>query len=179
MSNEEHPTDALAGMYRDRLLDAHGQTIWDRGWKKNAIVTDCRRLLASFMAGAPAAVGIVGMHLGTGLDTWDGSGTPPATSAQVALVDPAPYEVTSASLSFDFLNGNVVSATPTNRLQIVVNIGPGMPSWPDANHVTTNLREFGLIAELDGAKVLINYVTHPVIAKDPLSTLERMIWLVF
>ena len=26
---------------------------------------------------------------------------------------------------------------------------------------------------------LINYVTHPAIVKDPTSTLERTIWLVF
>jgi len=41
------------------------------------------------------------------------------------------------------------------------------------------LREFGLIASLDGVPVLINYRTHPAIAKDPVSTLERTIWLVF
>jgi len=27
--------------------------------------------------------------------------------------------------------------------------------------------------------VLIDYVTHPAIAKDPVSTLTRTIWLVF
>ena len=27
--------------------------------------------------------------------------------------------------------------------------------------------------------VSINYVTHPAIVKDPTSTLERTIWLVF
>ena len=72
-----------------------------------------------------------------------------------------------------------MSAAPTNRLQIQATLGPSVPNWPDANHVSGNLREFGLIASLDGTTVLVNYVTHPVIAKDPASTLQRTVWLTF
>jgi hypothetical protein len=54
-----------------------------------------------------------------------------------------------------------------------------VPNWPDANHPTSTLREFGLAAQLNGVTVLINYRTHPAIAKDPASTLERTVWLVF
>jgi hypothetical protein len=112
---------------------------------------------------------------------WDvvPPGTPPPTPGQVALVDPKPHTVPRAQLVFSYLNGAVVSPTPTNRLQIVATLGPGIPAWPDANHATSTLREFGLVGDLDGATVLLNYVTHAAIPKDPFSTLERTIWLIF
>jgi hypothetical protein len=156
---------------------------WDRGWHKNAIVIDCRRLLAGFMRGTPTgALGIRGLQVGAGLTAWDQPpGPPPPTAGQVALVDPHPFTVPVANLQIDFLNltTDSVSATPTNRLQIVAKLSAGVPSWPDANHATSTLREFGLVGQLNGATVLINYVTHPAIVKDPTSTLERTIWLVF
>ena len=170
-------------MYRDVLRDAAGRVKWTRGWQKNAIVTDCRRLLAGFMRGAPTGtLGIQGLQVGTGLAAWDQPpGPPPPTAGQVALVDPHPFTIPLADLQIDFLalTSDSVSADPTNRLQIVASLGPGVPSWPDANHATSTLREFGLVGALDGATLLINYVTHPAIVKDPTSTLERTIWLVF
>lgn len=170
--------DTLKGTYRDVLRSAGGAVIDDRGWRNNAIVIDCRRLLASFMAGAPA-LGIQGMLIGAGLSSWDVGGPPPAGQSQTSLVDPAPFMVPFADLQIDFLDNGAVSATPTNRIQIVANLGPGEPPWPDAGHVASGLREFGLVGQLNGATTLINYVTHPVINKDPTSTLERTLWLVF
>jgi hypothetical protein len=163
MSNTDVVASNLQGMYSDVLRDAGGRVRWDRGWQKNAIVTDCRRLLAGFMRGAPTgALGIRGLQVGAGLAAWDQPpGPPPPTAGQVALVDPHPFTVLMADL------------------QIVATLRSGVPSWPDANHVTSTLREFGLVGQLNGAPVLINYVTHPAIVKDPTSTLERTIWLVF
>jgi hypothetical protein len=173
----------LQGMYRDVLRDTAGRVTWDRGWQMNAIVTDCRRLLAGFMRGAPpGTLGIQGLQVGTGLAAWDQPpGPPPPTAGQAALVDPHPFTVPVANLQIDFLDltTDSVSAAPTNRLQIVASLGPGVPSWPDSDHATSTLREFGLVGQLNGATVLINYVTHPAIVKDPTSTLERTIWLVF
>ena len=175
----ETPTAALSGRYHDVLRNAGGHITWDRGWHSNAIVGNCRRLLASFVRGDPGTAGVVGLWLGAGLASWDGTGPPPATSGQTDLVDPNPHLVGPASLQIDFLTAGTVSATPTSRIQIQATIDPGVPPWPDANHPSANLREFGLVGELDGTPVLINYVTHPVIAKDPSSTLERTIWLQF
>lgn len=170
----------LQGMYRDVLRDAAGRIVWDRGWHKNAIVTNCHLLLASFIRGAPATTGIAGLSVGAGLAAWDAPpGTPDPSPSQSALVDPNPFLVPPASLKIDFLNGGVISASPTGKLQIVATLGPGVPTWPDANHATITLREFGLVAQLAGAPVLLNYRTHPAIVKDPTSTLERTIWLVF
>lgn len=183
MSHEDRPAEGLKGMFRDVLRDAHGDVVWDRGWRNNAIVADCRRVLAGFLAGAPTTtVGIRGLAVGAGLASWDGgSGPPPATSSQKTLVDPNAFLVPNPGASFqiNFLDGATVSTTPTNRLQIKVTLGPNVPPWPDANHSTSALREFGLVARLNGVDVLLNYVTHLVINKDPASTLERTIWLVF
>jgi hypothetical protein len=178
MTLTETAGSALKGRYRDVLFDAQGHVIRDYGWRDNAIVMDCRRMLASFTAGK-SALGIQGLWVGAGLPAWDLGGPPPATPAQTMPVDPAPFLVPLANLQIDFLDGGAVTAAPTNRLQIVATIGPGNPPWPNGAHVASSLREFGLVGQLAGAPALINYVTHPVINKDPTSTLERTLWLVF
>lgn len=170
--------DGLHGMYRDVLRAADGTVISDSGWRSNAIVLDCRRMLASFTGGKPA-LGIQGLWLGSGDPAWDVGGPPPAGPNQVAPDDSAPFLVPMADLQIDFLDSGIVTATPTNRLQIVATIGPGDPPWPDGAHIASSLREFGLVGEIAGNPTLINYVTHPVINKDPTSTLERTLWLVF
>ncbi len=178
MTLVETAGSTLKGRYRDVLRNARGEVVCDYGWRDNAIVMDCRRMLASFTAGA-SALGIQGLWLGAGLPAWDVGGPPPAAPAQIKPIDPAPFLVPLASLKIDFLDGGAVTATPTNRLQIVATVGPGKPPWPDGAHVASSLREFGLVGQLAGAPALINYVTHPVINKDPTSTLERTLWLVF
>lgn len=175
----EHAGDGLYGRWQDVIRGPDGTVIHHGPVKPNAIVLDCRRILAALLGGS-AALGIQGMLFGAGDSAWDGSSPPPATAGQTALVDPNPFLVPAADLQMDFVDDlGVVSATPTNRLQIVASLGAGLPPWPDGNHVAGSLREFGLVGELAGAPALINYVTHPVINKDPASTLERSLWLVF
>ena len=179
MNPMENVGSGLRGSYRDVLRDAGGAVVWDRGWRSNTIVGDCRRLLATFMRGAPGSAGVLGLQVGAGSAAWDATGPPAPPAGQTALVDPSPFTVPPADLQIDFLDAGVISATPTSRIQIEATLGPGTPPWPDGGHPTGNLREFGLVGDLDGTPVLINYVTHPVIAKDPASTLERTIWLQF
>jgi len=176
---EEHVAAEIHGVYRDVLTARDGSFVWDRGWRRNTIVQDCHRLLAGFALGGTVSLGIQGLRVGQGSDAWDQTSPPVPNPAQVALVDPNPFLVPRASLQIDFLDGATVTATPTPRLQIKATLGPNMPSWPDANHASGNLREFGLVGQLNGKETLINYVTHPVIVKDPASTLTRTIWLVF
>ncbi|MGY1694617.1 hypothetical protein ACI780_06840 [Geodermatophilus sp. SYSU D00814] len=173
---DEHLT-GLRGEYRDVLVHPSGRVVLDRGWRCNAIADTCRRLLASFLRGAPSSTGLLGLQVGAGLGQWDITGPPQASSAQAGLVDPHPFTVPVADLRLDFLDGGTVTDAPTNRLQVQADLGPDVPPWPDVHHMSGNLREFGLVAELGDARVLINYVTHPVIAKDPASTLQRTIWL--
>ena len=171
MNLEDSIHRSLHGQYRDRIRDLSGAVTFDSGWRRNAIVNDCRRLLAGFMRGAPATAGVVGLAVGGGVPAWD-TAPPSPNPAQIALVDELHVEP-AASLTMDFLAGATVTGTPTNRLQIVANLGPGVPAG------SPTLREFGLVSTLDGADILINYVMHPAIVKDATSTLERTIWLVF
>ncbi|KKK06430.1 hypothetical protein [Micromonospora sp. HK10] len=178
----ERPAAGLYGQFRDVLYDADGEPRWDRGWVRNTIVTDFRRLLAGFVRGTPTtAESVLGLAVGAGLPAWDASGPPQPSPTQAALVDPHPHLVPRAQLQLDYIDPatGTISATPTGTLQLKALLGPAVPAWPDGNHATSTLREFGLVARLDGTQVLLNYRTHPAIAKDPASTLERTIWLVF
>jgi hypothetical protein len=69
------------------------------------------------------------------------------------------------------------SAIPTPRIEITVDLGPGVPP-PDAEG-TFPLREFALVGELGGAAALIDLVRHPVVHKGPNDTLVRTIRLEF
>jgi hypothetical protein len=178
----ERPAAGLYGQFRDVLYDAGGRPVGDHGWVRNAIVTDCRRLLAGLVRGAPTnAEPVFGLAVGAGLAAWDTAGTPQPSPSQAALVDPHPHLVPRAQLQLDYINpaNGTVSTQPTATLQLKAVLGPGVPAWPDGEHATSTLREFGLVARLDSIQVLLNYRTHPAIAKDPASTLERTIWLVF
>jgi len=180
MPSDQPTALPLSGFFRDTLLDPDGLVLLDTPWQKNVIVDDCRRLLASFMHNTPVVAGIKGLQVGTGDAAWDV--TPPAAPVPgtAALVDPHPFLVPPAALKIDFLDAtSTVTATPTNRIQIVATLAPGVPGWPDVNHATSTLREFGLVASLGGADVLVNYRVHTAIAKDPTSTLVRTIWLTF
>ncbi len=175
-----HSPLAVQGIWQDRLLDETGRVIHDSGLRRNTILVDCRRVLAGFMLGAPDTLGIQALHVGAGLEAWDDQG-PPAPQTSDGLADAHPFVVPLADLDIAFLdpNADAVSLLPTNRIRIRTQLGPNMPPWPDADHANSTLREFGLAARLNGANVLINLVRHPAIAKDPASTLERTIWLVF
>ena len=180
MSSDHSTNERLSGRFRDVIRDRHGRVIHEIAWQNNIIVDDCRRLLATFMHNVPATIGVTGLQVGAGSATWDE--TPPATPlpGTTQLVDPDPYLVPPAALAIEYLDATSnVTAAPTNRIQIVATLGPGVPTWPDANHATITLREFGLVGSLNGTDVLINYRIHTAIAKDPTSTLVRTIWLTF
>ncbi|MGV6875481.1 hypothetical protein ACUSIJ_22665 [Pseudochelatococcus sp. B33] len=175
----ETPAAGLKGLWRDVLRDGAGRIVEEGPVRANAIVADCRRALALFVSGA-GGPGIEGLWFGQGEADWDVNGTPAATPAQAQLVDPHPFLLPAAQLQIDFVDEmGAVTAGPTNRLQIVANLPAGSPPWPDANHTTLSLREFGLATHLAANPALFNYVTHPVINKDAASSLERTIWLVF
>lgn len=170
----------IEGHYRDVLTDPDGDVVCDRGTRKNLIVLGFRVLIACFVRGAPPALGVQSLRVGIGLAAWDALPDPPVVT-QTALVDPSPYVVQAADLQFawvDSVNGVVVPG-PTNILQIRAVLGPGAPSWPDADHPTSTLREFALFGQLDGNPWMLNSVRHPAIVKDPASTLTRTLWLVF
>ena len=175
----ERPADGLHGLWRDVIRDPQGRVVSESPVCSNVIVTDCRRALAVFISG-DGGPGIEGLWFGQGLSAWDVNGAPPATPAQVALVDPHPFFLPAADLKIDFVDDlGAVVATPTRRVQIVAELKAGAPPWPDSFHPSLSLREFGLASRIGATPVLLNYVVHPVINKDVASSLERTIWLVF
>jgi hypothetical protein len=196
MPTTEFPTTEVHGMYRDVVRGPGNVLISDSGWKKNLILNGFRTLLASFTHGKAAAppvsdaLGIQEVRFGTGLPTWDVA-LPAADPARTALTDgspfavprflplPAPPGTPNPAFTVTFLQAGAVSATETNVVEITATLPPGSPPWPDGAHVTSTLREFGLVGSLDGAPVLLNHVAHTAIVKDPTTTLTRTIRLVF
>lgn len=81
----------LRGIYRDILLDRHGQVIFDRGFSSNTIVDNGRILLAGFMKNdpkGPKAVGIEYMAVGQGAKEWSDTDPPPPLESTNKLETP-------------------------------------------------------------------------------------------
>src|SRR5262249_21352052 len=141
--------------------------------------------LASFMFGETGLSGISGLRVGAGKASWDTTPEAPVDS-QVTLTDQNSWLVPKASLTLNYLDGNWnVAGGPTRTLQIQATLRAGVPPWPEQvpnpPHPSATLREFGLIGMRNNNtdEVLINVVHHAAIPKDPVSILQRTIWLVF
>jgi hypothetical protein len=168
----------IKGIYRDRLLDAGGQLVFDSEWKSNLIVTNCRVLLAGFMSNEPTAHGVQKLEVGEGDPAWDTTPPPAPPPTSNSLVDnSAKFTIPfgDPDLTLQYLNdSDAIVPGPTSRIEITATLGPDKPS-PDI----FNLREFGLFGELNGESFMIDYVRHPVIQKSGSFTLERRIRLIF
>lgn len=160
----------IRGIYRDELTDAAGQLIYQSDWKSNTIVESCRIFLATVMKNGGqnfnGELGIQALQVGRGHDNWDTDGTPLPTETQTQLVDDSPVEITD--LRIEYLDS--VESKPTSRIQIQATLEAGQ---------AIPLREFGLVGRFGNEDYLLNYVTHPVIHKDSLTTLTRTIRLYF
>ena len=66
------------GKYHDRLIRAGG-AIADGGWRSNIVVDRCRRLLAAFMKGDSAALGVQSLAVGRGDAAWDSAPVAPTS----------------------------------------------------------------------------------------------------
>lgn len=175
----------IKGIYRDILKDKNNQVIYDSGWVKNAIVDNCRKLLAAFMKNEfpGATFGIRYLQVGKGLEQWDTEGIPPIDIATTyELITPYVEEISVGDLIIKYLDENnnelPAGADPTSRLQITVTLQPGYPD-PEEPLDSYPLREFGLFGEYKGLPYMIDAVRHPVIHKDKESTLIRVIRLYF
>ncbi len=166
----------IKGIYRDRLLDAGGQLVFDSEWKSNLIVTNCRVLLAGFMRNEVSARGIRNLQVGQGDPAWDTTPPPAPPPSSNTLVDnTTKFTIPVANLILQYLNdSDAIVPGPTSRVEITATLGPNQPVAG-----IYNLREFGLFGELNGQPFMIDYVRHPVIQKSGSFTLERRIRLIF
>jgi hypothetical protein len=171
------PNSAIHGIYRDRLIHPNGTIAHDSGWCTNLIVLRCRILLAAFLRN-DTALGIRALQVGRGDTAWD-TAPPPAADpgTTVQLVDPAPFTIPVANLTFQYLNQtDGVATTATNRLEVTATLGPNQPT--PIGSPPFPLREFGLFGELNGTAFMIDYIRHPLIEKDGAATLERRVRLI-
>jgi len=165
------------GMYQDQLIRG-GRAIHDTGWRSNIVVDRCRQLLAAFMRGDSAAIGVQSIDVGRGNPMWDTTPELPSAGA-VQLVDTAPVTIPVATTDMSYLDatGNPVPGPP-HRLQIVVTLAPAMPPVP-MGETSYPLREFALFGVFGGERYMIDCVHHPVVHKAAGDTLVRTIRLVF
>jgi hypothetical protein len=168
--------DTIQGFYRDRLIGPDGVIRHDSGWRPNLIVLRGRVLLAAFLRN-DNALGIQSLQVGRGDPAWDTGPIPPADPATTTrLVDDAPHTTPAAQLVFEYLDqAEGVVAGPTNRIQVVTTLGPGVPV--PAGQPPFPLREFGLFGARGGQPFMLDYIRHPLIEKDAAITLERRVRL--
>jgi hypothetical protein len=168
------PNGCVRGIYRDRLVDANGRLVGERGWRSNRVVNDCNRLLAALMKGEPGVGGVLYLAVGEGEEAWDGA--PPQTSAGASRLAREWLRVPLGASQIEYLGGDGVQ--PTDQLQITATLqGSVVPGS------VKSLREFGLFGGTATAAadsgLLINYVIHPRIDLTPGSTLVRELRLQF
>ena len=132
---------------------------------KNIITTSASILLARLMRNnADPAYGAYALAVGLGAIGIDPQNPPPATAAQTQLAN----ELTRKTFqSVNFINGNSVSGTPTNVLDLT--------TFFAESEAVGALTEMGLVggdASLTAnTGTLINYRTFPVINKPATATL--------
>ncbi len=107
----------IKGIYRDRLLDAGGQLVFDSEWKSNLIVTNCRVLLAGFMRNEVSARGIRNLQVGQGDPAWDTTPPPAPPPSSNTLVDnTTKFTIPVANLILQYLNdSDAIVPGPTER----------------------------------------------------------------
>ena len=169
----------IRGIYHDVLYDPEGRILEDRGWCSNTILDGCRLLLAGFMRNETAG-GITGLAVGQGDPAWDTAGTPaPNPATTTGLVSRYNPIIPFSALEVVYLDQNDQIVTgPSMRLQMTATLVPGYPA-PTAPLSSYALREFGLLAVLNGSEMMINNIRHPVLHKEEASTLIRVIRLYF
>lgn len=167
----------IEGIYRDTIVDSSGKRLSDSGWRHNMIVLNCRVLLGAFLHNEGSALGVQTMQVGRGDASWDSSPPPLADPlTTTALTDVAPFVVSGASLTLEYLDDTEsVVASPTHRVQVTAILGPNQPTASGSPPFP--LREFGLFGSLGGTPFMIDYVRHPLIEKDGAVTLERKVRL--
>lgn len=167
----------LNGIYHDEVTGADGVRR-SRGWRHNAIVESCNRLLASLMRGEEGVEGILFWAVGTGDPAWDGAPPSPSPAATTLHDERARLALAPAQIEFIDANGDP-SAAPTARLRITAEF-LGDELAPEG---FVSLREFGVFggdatAAADTGQ-MVDYAIHPRIDLSPGVVLRRTLHLSF
>jgi hypothetical protein len=169
---------AINGRYQDVLRNAQGRLLWQSGWRSNRILNNCSRLLAALMKGEAGIQGLRYWAVGQGERRWDATLPNPQLASTQLTSELVRLPLSAEQITY-IDSQNAPSATPTNRLQVTVDI--------DGSTLVSSgfqpLREFGLFGgdatETANSGLMINQVIHPRIDIAPDMTLSRTLHLTF
>lgn len=170
------------GEWRDRVRKPDGSWTWVQpSWTSNMIVDRIAPLIAGYFKGEGTffAAPNIWFEVGSGNAGWDAlpdRGKSNETLADVGLVA-AVYRTQLIAAQIDYLDtSNIVSVTPTKKVQFTGELGVGVAAVP--------IREFGLFggnaAAGLGSGYMIDHVIHPLIDRSIASPLlQRLVRITF
>lgn len=139
----------------------------------NVVVDRASILIASLLKGETGFTGIGFWEVGSGASTWPDDNPPSPLKGDTALLLPTFRKaILPADIKF-ITSGDVVTTTPTNRLEVKVKFG--------VSEANGYLREFGIfggkgaVAGTLGSGYMVNRKTHGAIFKTTDIELERVI----
>jgi hypothetical protein len=174
--NEERAHSGIIGEVTDYLIYADGRRELARPVDHNLIVNNCSVLIACLMKGEVGYSGAAYWAVGSGSDTWSDTVPPSPLITDSQLTAETYRKAIVPATDIVFLDSsNVVSATPTNKIQITVTFFEIEANGP--------LREFAIFGGLASSTLnsgfMINHKIHPLIYKTNALQLERILRITF
>lgn len=173
--DEEVSEKRMTGEVIDTLIYSDGRREQIRPMDFNLVVDSCSKLIACLIKGQSGYSGATYWAVGSGSGSWNDASPPSPSSADAQLlVETMRKQIQPANIVF-LDASNVVTATPTNKIQITVTFLEA-----EANGA---LREFAIFggnatATLNSG-IIINRKIHPIIWKTSGMKLERMLRFTF
>lgn len=171
--DEERREKKFVGEVTDRLIDAKTEKVIEERVYNNLVVDACSVLIAGLMKGTLS--GVQYFAVGSGSSSWSNDTFPSPVESDTKLLAET-YRKAIETSNVVFINSeNVVSQTPTNRIQITVVF--------NESEANGELRELGIFGgDATSAKdsgYMINRKTHALIYKTSGMKLERIIRFTF
>lgn len=163
----------VKGEYRDRIFDAQGNLLEDRGWKGNQVQNTNATVLAALVKKQASWQGFQYLALGEGQSSWDTSAPAQAETDTTLNNEGFRKAVSAGNVTWrDPSSFADVDPTPTNVIQVDITI-----ATTEANGLS--LREFGLFGGTatvtPDSGYMMNWVVHSRIDKDPSISIQRSI----
>lgn len=171
--NSEVRNNKFVGEIIDTLIDPVTGERTEVGHYHNLVVDACSTLIAMVLKGGGS--GIQYMAVGSGSSSWANDALPSPTANTVKLVNET-FRKAVPTGSMVYIDGsNVVSGTPTNRVQITLTLLEA-----EANGELRELAFFGgnATATKDSG-LMLNHKIHALIYKTSGMQLERVMRFTF
>lgn len=172
----ENKEKRYIGEVIDFMIDAQtGEKTQIRPMSFNLVVDDCSKLIAALMKGQAGYGGVKFFAVGRGSNNWSNE-NPPTPDATASKLTNECYRKAIGANDVVFIDAaNVVSANPTNRIQITVTF-----EETEANGELREIAIFGGNAtSTANSGLMINCKNHPLIYKTTGMRLQRVIRFTF